>query len=222
LYKWLSPRFIRECEDSWKFLFGYPHARQEVAKLWDSGYFDGWGVFIPLDQVERSFDGSYRDAMQTLYRTTFQLTDEVLSLIPKGGKVLDVGTGDGNRVRELRAKGYDALGTEINESWIDNDVTIFGEAEALPFDDESFDAVMCIDVLEHLKNPLQAIRELLRISRGSVILQITTVEDRTFMEDPSHLVAWPAERWKRELAEFANVEVRPHFGFVLRKEVKVG
>jgi len=215
----MSPRFVKECEAAWSELFTYPTIRKEIAKLWAEGYFDSWGAFQKLDKMEHDFDEGYKQAMQTYYWTTFKLTDEVFSLIPVGGRVLDVGTGDGSRVRELRKKGFDALGTEINKAWIDGDVIIFGDAEALPFKDDSFDLVMCIDTLEHLKNPLVAVSELLRVSRGRVVVQVTPIDDRTYYEDPTHRVSWGMERWKRELIELCEIEKSlPGCGFVLKRK----
>jgi ubiquinone/menaquinone biosynthesis C-methylase UbiE len=38
--------------------------------------------------------------------------------------------------------------------------------------DGSFDMVVCLEVLEHLKDPVAALRELLRVSRRDVILSV--------------------------------------------------
>ena len=42
----------------------------------------------------------------------------------------------------------------------------------LPFDDNSFDVVTALDVLEHLDNPHQALQELIRIARKSVLISL--------------------------------------------------
>lgn len=222
LHKWMSPRFATECEGAWKQLYAFPSVRKAVAELWDENYFEEHGPWIPIGQIEHHFDESYKEAMQVHYWTVFPITDEILSLIPKEGKVLDVGTGNGNRVRELREKGFNALGTEINEVWIDGDVTVYGDAENLPFEDNSFDVVMCIDTLEHLEHPRKAVSELLRVSRDRVIIQITSTEDSTYYEDPTHKVPWGLEQWKRELNELADiVKTTQGCGFVLEKRVGV-
>jgi glycosyltransferase involved in cell wall biosynthesis/2-polyprenyl-3-methyl-5-hydroxy-6-metoxy-1,4-benzoquinol methylase len=218
LHRWLSPRFISECKNAWGELSTYPVIRREIARLWDEGHFNSWGSLQKLDDIECDFDEGYKQVMQAYYRTTFKLTDDILALVPANGKVLDVGTGDGARVEQLRERGFDALGTEVNEAWVNGDTTIFGDAEDLPFGDDSFDLVLCVDVLEHLKNPLVAVKELLRVSRGKVVIQITPVEDGTYYEDPTHCVPWTLEQWKRELVELCNIEkVLSGCGFVLEK-----
>ncbi len=44
--------------------------------------------------------------------------------------------------------------------------------EELPFDDHSFDIVTALDVLEHLENPHQALRELFRVARKAVFISL--------------------------------------------------
>ena len=43
---------------------------------------------------------------------------------------------------------------------------------ALPFGDRSFDAVTCLEVLEHLDNPAAAVRELARVSRRAFVVSV--------------------------------------------------
>lgn len=42
----------------------------------------------------------------------------------------------------------------------------------LPFADQSFDAALCLEVLEHLPDPAAALRELARVTRKAVILSV--------------------------------------------------
>ena len=46
------------------------------------------------------------------------------------------------------------------------------ERPPLPFDDRSFDTVVCLDVLEHLANPHDVFDELCRVSRDTVIVSL--------------------------------------------------
>ena len=58
---------------------------------------------------------------------------------------------------------------------------------ALPFEDNSYDLILCNHVLEHIPNDLKAMKELYRVlkPRGTAILQVPLEEDRenTFEDD---------------------------------------
>lgn len=70
------------------------------------------------------------------------------------GRVLDCGAG-------LRNTYYAHV---VNYEIVAYDSTdVLGVAERLPFKDASFDAVLSMNVLEHVKDPFQAARELMRV-----------------------------------------------------------
>ena len=48
-------------------------------------------------------------------------------------------------------------------------------AEALPWEDSSFDVVVCVDVLEHVKNPRQAIAEIARVLKPGGLFCFDTI-----------------------------------------------
>ena len=93
-----------------------------------------------------------------------------------GGRVLDVGVGDGHLLERLAHAGVDALaGVDLAQSRLDRvsrHVTAAtsmelrqGSAEKLPFGDREFDTVTCSEVLEHLVDPAVAVREAWRVLR---------------------------------------------------------
>lgn len=51
---------------------------------------------------------------------------------------------------------------------------IVGDAHALPFDSESFECILCTEVLEHLKDPRKAITEMNRVLAPNGYLILTT------------------------------------------------
>ena len=52
--------------------------------------------------------------------------------------------------------------------------------DRLPFDDNSFDIVACLDVLEHLDNPHQALQELMRVAKYSVFISLPNMHHIIF------------------------------------------
>lgn len=92
--------------------------------------------------------------------------------------VLEVGCGEGRLTNELiklyyPPQGFRACDLSLNKLDPDADKRIeFDECSiyALPFADDSFDLVVCCEVLEHLEDPRSALRELARVSHRKVIV----------------------------------------------------
>jgi ubiquinone/menaquinone biosynthesis C-methylase UbiE len=90
------------------------------------------------------------------------------------GKVLDIGCGGGNMPKAIRhyRPDLDVWGTDLSQHALKTalaaaDGTHFVAAggEQLPFPDGFFDAVTMFDVLEHIPDPIGALREIQRVLR---------------------------------------------------------
>jgi len=99
----------------------------------------------------------------------------------EGKDVLDVGCGSGNVVKRLLDKGKKVVGIDIGKGFVsfcqsryENAVFCKADSEHLPFFDECFDSIVCSEVIEHLENPEEALREFNRILRPEGKLIITT------------------------------------------------
>lgn len=93
-------------------------------------------------------------------------------------RVLDAGCGIGYLLRVIRDKNQKCrlYGIDINEniSRLDLDANIqIADLRKLPYKDSFFDVVFALDVLEHLKNPNEAILEIRRVLKKSGKLVIT-------------------------------------------------
>ncbi|MEI6288247.1 MAG: class I SAM-dependent methyltransferase [bacterium] len=83
-------------------------------------------------------------------------------------KVLDVGCGTGAILQLLEDQGYDATGIDFSEIAVDycqdKKLNVLkGSAEKLIFSDSTFDVIVAMDLLEHLKNDLVAVEEFRRV-----------------------------------------------------------
>lgn len=103
--------------------------------------------------------------------------------------VLDVGAGDGLITHLLGAKGieYEAEGVRLaQEKGVD---VIQGDAYALPFGNDSFEAVTMIDVLEHFETPWIALQEAKRVAPLLYVNTPPKKDDGT-LTDSFHVQEW--------------------------------
>lgn len=114
----------------------------------------------------------------------------------EGQTVLDVGGGDGALSYLLARNNVSPLIIDISSQALQYARSEFkkhrlsinciqGSAEQLPFSDESFDAVVGCEIIEHLSNPDQFLCECSRILRADGQLVLTTPVRIT--EFPSHV-----------------------------------
>lgn len=103
--------------------------------------------------------------------------------------MLDIGAGDGLITHLLGAKGieYEAEGVRLaQEKGVD---VIQGDAYALPFENDSFDAVTMIDVLEHFDDPQKALQEARRVAPVLYVNTPPKKDDGT-LTDKYHVQEW--------------------------------
>jgi SAM-dependent methyltransferase len=95
-----------------------------------------------------------------------------LARVAPGAAVLEIGCRDGGLRRYLPA-GIRYQGMDIAPEFAASDILIRDVSEGLPFPDASFDAVFCIEVLEHVPNPFGALSEIRRVLRPGGVLTLS-------------------------------------------------
>ncbi|MBD9666063.1 methionine biosynthesis protein MetW [Variovorax beijingensis] len=101
----------------------------------------------------------------------------IANLVPEGARVLDLGCGDGALLDLLqRERGCSGYGVEIADGNVLQcirrgvDVIQLNLDEGLAmFDDASFDVVLQIDTLQHLRNAEIMLRETARVGRIGIV-----------------------------------------------------
>ena len=121
--------------------------------------------YATKNRISRALVGGFLSSVTTLYRST-------------GAKsVLEVGCGEGrladHLVRSGRPTRFVATDLSLERQAPDVDPMIeFAEASVyeLPFQDGSFDLVVCCEVMEHLESPRDALAEVARVARNFVLV----------------------------------------------------
>ena len=132
------------------------------------------------------FAESYQELEQDAFRTCFtysrrrleQFLERYLPARGDGLKLLDVGCGTGHYMASLRDRGFTVAGVDGSEGMLEHARTNnpgadirHSDVEELPFASESFDFVICIEVLRYLPHLTRAVREMGRVLKpGGVCL----------------------------------------------------
>lgn len=98
----------------------------------------------------------------------------------KSGELLDVGTGDGLFLKVAKTANLNVCGTEISSSAVrvaknlyDLDIHL-AEIENANFEENSFDAITIWHVIEHVRNPLEVLKKLYKLSKPGATVFVAT------------------------------------------------
>jgi methionine biosynthesis protein MetW len=109
--------------------------------------------------------------------TEASVMHSIARLVPRGARVLDLGCGDGALMAHLQAtRQCTGYGVEIDDAkvlaCIQRGVSVLQlnlEDGLAVFEDGSFDIVLQIDTLQHLRNAETMLRETARVGRTGVV-----------------------------------------------------
>ena len=103
--------------------------------------------------------------------------ESIARLVPEGARVLDLGCGDGAMLAYLQTqRGCSGYGVEIDDANVlacvqrgVNVIQLNLEEGLNLFEDQSFDVVLQIDTLQHLRNAEVMLRETARVGRTGIV-----------------------------------------------------
>jgi SAM-dependent methyltransferase len=122
-----------------------------------------------------------------------------------GRRALDVATGGGHVARRLREAGFDVVSSDPAPGM---EPDVVARAEALPFDDGSFDVVACRVAAHHFEDVQRAVAELARVTSSLVLVADNlnlgdVVEEAERLRDPTHIRCLSEAEWRGVLAAAA-------------------
>lgn len=132
------------------------------------------------------FSSMKRNLFQWMWhKKRFSIVGDLVE--PSGGKILDIGCADGMFTKVVADRsGGDVIGIDVLKSsvkwasdhWKNKKNMHFkvGNAHKLDFKDRTFDAVFALEVMEHVPQPDQVIKEMKRVLKknGYVIVLVPT------------------------------------------------
>jgi SAM-dependent methyltransferase len=134
-----------------------------------------------------------------------QLLLKLLLSAEPGPKVLNAGAGQGSFSRVLEESGFEVVSTDVSPAACDvlsrrvRGPVVQADVTALPFADESFDAVVLGEVIEHVADDVSALEETRRVLRpgGVAVLSV-----------PAH-PSWfgPSDKWAGHVRRYTRASL---------------
>jgi SAM-dependent methyltransferase len=136
--------------------------------------------------------------------------------LPAGARVLDVGAGPA-RYRDLFAhceyRTQDFCQYEgtrdglMKDEWAYHAIDYVSDIAAIPVEDESFDAVLCTEVLEHVPEPIAALREMSRVLKPGGTLLLTAPFTAGLHQEPYHFYSGFSPHFYRRVLPECGIDV---------------
>ncbi len=139
----------------------------------------------------------------------YRFIAEQAHLLAPGIRVLDIGAGEAPYRELFTQQVYVTL--DRADTPHSGQVNMHGSADSIPTDDDSFDAVLCTQVLEHVPQPLEALLEFHRVLRpgGALIATVPFVwEEHETPFDYYRYTRYGIEHLALA-AGFTDIEVKP-------------
>jgi 2-polyprenyl-3-methyl-5-hydroxy-6-metoxy-1,4-benzoquinol methylase len=170
---------------------------------WRAAVRESWRIYL-VDTLglpaAMAQDRAEKEINRALARETCDALEQQGMSFP-GKRVLDLGCGHGTLAIELASRGADVVGVEPGQQWREVAIAraaempnlqvsfIDADATCLPFDDSSFDYIISLQVLEHVKRPYHVAPEVRRLLRpeGKALI---SCENYLAFREPHYKIFW--------------------------------
>lgn len=112
--------------------------------------------------------------------------------------ILDAGCGVAHRESDVNIDLFRNQSTDSSKH-------VIADIQHLPFPSETFEKTICYHVLEHLEDPIQALDELIRVTKG--LTEIRVPHRFGYYPDKTHVNSFTC-RWFKQYAKWHRLNVR--------------
>jgi SAM-dependent methyltransferase len=135
---------------------------------------------VNLDRPATTYSGPHA------LRDSSELFSAAETWLSPGRRLLDLGCGPRDQSVPAAHLGLDYVGVDFASSAAD----LHADGHAIPFRPAAFDAVLAYAVLEHLYNPVLALREVARVLRPDGVFFGAVSQGEPFHDSYFHFTAW--------------------------------
>jgi SAM-dependent methyltransferase len=146
---------------------------EEIWKRYSPDYF--WNEYLPsLGVKDGQFDLDYFDGRNGA------MLRFIARHRPAKGRLIEVGAGGGFFLKAAERAGWSVAGIEVSTEGVEFATTRLGldvrreSAEEMNFPDASFDVAVMFDVIEHLLDPVAALKRVTQVLRPGGLLVVST------------------------------------------------
>jgi SAM-dependent methyltransferase len=181
----------------------------------------------PVGNASAKYEQGNPVTRALLQRFLSEVDVAVESVAP--GSILDVGCGEGVVTERLAARmpgaevvGIDADDSRLKQEWEsrarENLTFRLGSAYSLPYETDAFDLVCALEVLEHLERPEDALEEMARVARRTLIVSVPREplwrishvlagrDIRQLGNTAGHINHWSSRGFRRLVSTYGRVE----------------
>lgn len=160
--------------------------------------------------------GWLRTRIEVNWYESLRLLEQAKEQIPAGARVLDAGSGEGRYKDFFDHTNYIGLDLAVGDAaWDYTGLDTVGDLRELPFSNDSFDAAICVQTLEHVNDPFQVISEIGRVLKPGGRFYLSAPMAWHQHQKPHDFFRYTSFGFKHllELSGMRITEIRPMGGY---------